>query len=115
MSRARSPAPSRPTDSRTQPLRAGIIGAALGYAGFKGLRGYQGRKDIFGRKFKFSSTNIADCLATSAVLVMGEGDERQPLAIIEQAPVEFCQRVNKNQLDIDLADDIYLPLLKNIK
>ena len=103
------------TDSRTQPLRAGIIGSALGYAGFKGIKNYKGTKDIFGRTFLFSSANIADCLATSAVLVMGEGNEQQPLALIEQAPITFSSRVTKKESSIDLQDDIYLPLLKNFK
>ena len=65
------------TDSRTIPLRAGITGVALGYAGFRGLKDYCGRPDIFGRKFKFSRVNVADSLATAAVFVMGEGREQQ--------------------------------------
>src|SRR3989344_4754436 len=36
------------TDSRIMPLRAGVVGVALGYAGFKGLRDYRGKRDIFG-------------------------------------------------------------------
>ena len=39
------------TDSRLFPLRAGIVGVALGYAGFKGIKNYIGKKDIFGRIF----------------------------------------------------------------
>src|SRR3990167_2390849 len=31
------------TDSRVIPLRAGVVGVALGYAGFKGLRDYRGK------------------------------------------------------------------------
>ena len=81
------------TDSHTMPLRSGVIGVALGYAGFRGIRDYIGTPDIFGRKFKFSRTDVADCLATGAVLVMGEGNEQQPLAIIENAPIEFCNKI----------------------
>src|SRR3989344_7657327 len=51
------------TDSRTMPMRAGVTGVALGYAGFKGLRDYRGKGDIFGRKFAFSMSNVADSLA----------------------------------------------------
>src|SRR3989344_1870339 len=69
------------TDSRTMPLRAGITGVALGYAGFCGIKDYKNTPDIFGRKFKFSRVDIADSVATAAVLVMGEGREKQPLAI----------------------------------
>ena len=70
------------TDSRTMPLRAGVTGVAIGYAGFRGIKDYRGKPDIFGRIFKFSRTNVADGLAAAAVLVMGEGNEPQPLTII---------------------------------
>jgi coenzyme F420-0:L-glutamate ligase len=100
------------TDSRIMPLRAGVVGVALGYAGFKGLRDYRGKKDMFGRKLKFTQTDIADSLATAAVLAMGEGSERQPLAVITDAPVEFTERVNKKELLIPLKDDMYAPLFR---
>ncbi len=96
-------------DSRIMPLRAGVVGIALGYAGFRGLRDYRGKKDIHGRKLKFTQTNIADSLATAAALVMGEGNECQPLAIIEGAPVEFVEKVNRNELKVALKDDMYAP------
>jgi len=103
------------TDSRTIPLRAGVTGVALGYAGFKGIRDYRGTRDIFGRKFKFSRTNVADSLATAAVLVMGEGNERYPLAVIEQAPVQFCQRIDRKELSISIEDDMYRPIFDRIR
>jgi dihydrofolate synthase / folylpolyglutamate synthase len=102
------------TDSRTIPLRAGVTGVALGYAGFRGIKDYRGVPDIFGRKFKFSRTDIADSLAAAAVLVMGEGSERQPLAIIERAPVEFRDRVNRAELHIDIQEDMYRPLFSKL-
>jgi dihydrofolate synthase / folylpolyglutamate synthase len=97
------------TDSRIWPLRAGVTGVALGYAGLKGLKDYRKEKDIFGRPFKFEQVSVVDGLAASAVLTMGEGNERKPLAVIEGAPVEFTDRVKKHELQIPLADDIYLP------
>lgn len=103
------------TDSRTMPLRSGVSGVALGYAGFHGIKDYVGTPDIFGRKFKFSRIDIADSLATGAVLVMGEGNEQQPLAIIEKAPIEFCDKINKNELRINIKDDMYRPLFIKLK
>ncbi len=97
------------TDSRIMPLRAGVVGVALGYAGFKGLRDYRGTKDIFGRKLKFTQTDVADALATSAVLVMGEGKECIPLALITEAPVTFTNSVSPNELRIDPKEDMYGP------
>lgn len=103
------------TDSRLFPLRLGVVGFALGYAGFEGLRNYVGKEDIFGRKFKMSKVNIADSLATSATLCMGEGNEQQPLAVISDAPVVFTnKKVNEKELKINLKEDIYAPLFNNI-
>ena len=103
------------SDSRIMPLRAGVAGVALGYAGFKGLRDYRGMADIFGRTLKFTQTDVADDLATAAVLVMGEGNERQPLALIEDAPVEFTERVNRKELLIPFDEDMYRPLFRTIR
>lgn len=103
------------TDSRIMPLRAGVVGVALGYVGFRGLRDYRGKKDIHGRKLKFTQTDIADSLATTAVLAMGEGSERQPLAIITEAPVEFRDAVNRKELLIALKNDMYQPLVAKRK
>jgi len=102
------------TDSRTTPLRLGVTGVALGYAGFQGIRDYRGRPDIFGRKLHFSRTNIADSLATAAVLEMGEADECRPLAVIEGATVVFSERTNTNELRIDPRDDMYKPFFDNL-
>jgi len=103
------------SDSRLLPLRAGVVGISLGYAGFKGIRKYKGKKDIFGRILKMSRTDVADSLATSAVLLMGEGNEQQPLALITGAPVEFVDKINKKELAIDPKEDVYQPLFEKIK
>ena len=102
------------TDSRTIPLRAGIAGVALGYAGFRGIKDYRGTTDIFGRKLKFSRTDIADSLAAAAVLTMGEGREQQPLAMVTKAPVQFCDKVSRQELRIDIREDMYGPLFSQL-
>ncbi len=99
-------------DSRLLPFRAGAIGSAVGYAGFRGIRDYRGKPDIFGKKLKVSRTNIADGLATTAVIVMGEGNEQQPLAIIKNAPVEFTDKIPDKEMLIDIMDDIYRPIFE---
>ncbi|MDZ4229623.1 MAG: coenzyme F420-0:L-glutamate ligase [Candidatus Veblenbacteria bacterium] len=102
------------TESRTMPLRAGTIALALGYAGFYGIRDYRGKRDLFGRKFEYSRVNVADSLATAAVLTMGEGNERQPLAVIQGALVVFTNRVNKRESFISLQDDMFRPLFTRL-
>lgn len=103
------------TDSRLLPLRAGVVGIALGYAGFKGVREYRGSSDLFGRILKYSRTDVADSLATSAVFLMGEGNERQPLAMITESGVSFVEKINKNELKINIKEDVYQPLFEKIK
>ena len=102
------------SDSGLLPLRSGVIGVALGYAGFRGIKNYQGKKDIFGRKFKYQKTNIADSLATVAILCMGEGNEKQPLSIIADAPVAFITKVDEKEILINPKKDIYAPLFNKI-
>ena len=102
------------TDSRLMPLRAGVVGVAVGYAGFKGIRNYIGKPDLFGRKLTVSRTDVADSLATTAGLVMGEGREQTPLGVILDAPVEFVDKIKKQELHIEVADDVYGPLYRKL-
>lgn len=106
------------TDSRTTPLRWGVTGLAIAYSGFKPLKSYIGKPDLFGRKFIFEKLSILDSLASSAVVVMGEGAEQTPLAIIENLPFVEFQDQNPSQaeldeLKIDLESDLYSQLLIN--
>lgn len=102
-------------DSAIMPLRAGVIGVALGYAGFSGVRDYRGKKDLSGRTLKMSRTNVADSIATAATLLMGEGAEQQPFALITEAPVEFTEKINKKEVQIPRKEDIFWPLLRSVR
>lgn len=103
------------TDSRVLPLRSGVTGVATGYAGFKGVRDYRGSPDIFGRKLAMTQVNVADALATAAVLLMGEGSEQRPLAIISDVDIDFRERTDRNELRIHIEDDLYKPLFDTLK
>lgn len=102
------------TDSRTTPLRRGVTGMATGYAGFKGIKTYLDKKDIFARPFEYTNVNVPDSLAAAAVYEMGEGNEMQPLAIITETKVEFAENIDPNEIKISLDDDMYAPLFKQI-
>lgn len=109
------------TDTASVPLRWGQRGVfVLAHSGFSALNSYIGKPDIFGRPLKMTSAAIADALGTAAVLVMGEGAEQTPLAVIEDIPfVKFKQRNptarELSKLKMPLADDLYAPLLKAVK
>ena len=57
------------TDSTARPLHYGTEGVAIGYSGFSPSNDYVGQKDLFGREFKVSISNVVDGLA-SAVAVL---------------------------------------------
>ncbi len=94
-------------DSVPMPRRKGVVGIALGYAGFKGIRDYAGKKDLFGRKFKFASSNIADALATAAMVTMGEGAERMPLVVMKGVRVSFSENVSKKEVKMSRNVDMF--------
>ena len=102
------------TDSMILPLRAGVIGAAAAYAGFKGVRDERGKKDIFGKKLEVTFVNLADALAAAAAVNMGERNERKPLCRIEGAPVQFTSKVNPKEIVYPPQQDLYAPLFKAV-
>lgn len=107
-------------DSKTTPLRWGTTGIALAHSGFKALKNYVGKPDLFGRKLKVTKSNQLDGLTAAAVAVMGEGDEQTPLAVIEELPFVRFQRRNPTKrelasLQIPLDEDLYAPLLNGVR
>jgi len=79
-------------DSRTQPLRLGNVGLALGVAGFIPVGDDRGKKDLFGNILKIKRRGLADNLASACELVIGEADESVPAALVREAPVEFVDK-----------------------
>lgn len=101
------------TDSHTSPLRRGVTGVALSFWGFEPLRKMVGTKDLFGRELKMTNMNLVDGMATAAVLMMGEGAESTPLALVSGLDLEFCSHSSAKSLSIPLKEDLYAPLLEN--
>lgn len=108
------------TDSKTTPLRIGTTGVALAHSGFVSHFDYVGQPDLFGVKMRSTKSNIMDSLAVAAVLLMGEGSEQTPLALIEDLPLIEWQEhhPSKEELDslkIDICDDLYAELLQSVE
>jgi F420-0:gamma-glutamyl ligase len=70
-------------------LRLGTTGFAIGSAGFEPVEDLRGTSDLFGRRIEITLRAIADGIAASAQLVMGEASDQIPFAIIREAPVKF--------------------------
>jgi putative folate metabolism gamma-glutamate ligase len=109
------------SDSHTIPLRRGVMGISLAHYGFEPLKDYRDTPDIFGRTLKMTQTNIPDGLAGAAVVLMGEGDERTPLAVITDIPwIKFVERPVRakkpfSSFEIRTHEDLYYPLLSGMK
>ena len=101
-------------------MRRGSTGITLAHSGFSALNDYIGKPDLFGRPFTVSLADVADGLAAAAVLQMGEGRERTPIAILSDLPfVEFQNHDPKKselkKMTISLADDLFGPFLSSVK
>jgi len=70
------------SDSFGRPFRRGTVGIALGAAGLPALIDWRGHPDLFGRKLEVTETGFADEIAAAASLVMGQGDEAQPVVLV---------------------------------
>lgn len=108
------------TDSTSTPLRYGTAGIAIAHSGFLAVNDYRGKPDLFGRRLKISTANIAGNLAAASVAVMGEGAESTPLAVIKDVP--FVQFQDRNPTEEELAatyvpikEDLFAPFLNAVQ
>lgn len=99
-------------DSRTQPLRLGNTGMAIGVAGFKPVIDERGKKDLYGKILKITRRAVADNLACAAEILMGEGSEQTPIVIIKGAPVEMTEEyIEESQMIIPKEECMYFGTL----
>jgi coenzyme F420-0:L-glutamate ligase / coenzyme F420-1:gamma-L-glutamate ligase len=75
------------SDSAGRPCRFGVLGFAIGVAGFSALTDERGQPDRFGRELQATSIAVADALAAAAVHLMGEADEGAPAVLIRGARI----------------------------
>lgn len=102
-------------DSFGLPFRKGMLGISLGFSGIDPIVNYAGRKDIFGRTFRAERGNTVDAIASMSALVMGEGDECQPMAIVRDVPgMTLSEKDWKEDFFIEPEEDVYFPLFKNL-
>lgn len=108
------------TDSTSRPLLRGTNGVPLAHSGFKALNNYIGQPDLFGRPYGVTQANVSAGLAAAAVLVMGEGTEQTPLALISDVPfVQFLANDpaldELEELAISIEEDMFAPFLTAVE
>ena len=69
-------------DTYSRPHRAGQAEFAIGVSGIEPIVDYRGQEDLFGYELRYKSVALADEVAAAAELVMGQGTEQVPVAVV---------------------------------
>jgi coenzyme F420-0:L-glutamate ligase/coenzyme F420-1:gamma-L-glutamate ligase len=95
-------------DTFSRPFRRGQTGFTIGIAGIDPFIDYRGQKDLFGYTLKVKNTAIADEIASAAELVMGQGKEAIPVAIIKNLNrVKWTKETSTKDLLISKQEDLF--------
>ena len=73
-------------DSHGRAWRLGTVGIAIGVAGFPALLDLRGRPDLFGDPLRSTQVGLADEVAASASILMGQAGEGLPVIHIRGLP-----------------------------
>jgi coenzyme F420-0:L-glutamate ligase len=98
-------------DSRTQPLRLGCVGIAIGTSGIVPVEDARGTFDLFGKELKITRKAVADNLVSAAQLLMGEAGESVPAVLIRGSPV----RATEGDMEMPLFSRDECMYYRNIK
>lgn len=96
------------SDTCGRPFRRGDVNVAIGVSGFNPIRDLRGKKDIFGYRLRLKKVAVADEVASAAQLVMGELNERIPVALVRGVDVELEDDANSEPLKKRKEHDIFL-------
>jgi putative folate metabolism gamma-glutamate ligase len=108
------------SDSKIIPMRKGTSGVGLSWCGFKPLRDYIGKPDIFGHNLRVTKASLVDGIAASAVLNMGEGKEQTPIAVVSEiSNIDFVDRLPNveevKEMSINPDEDVYGKIFSSVK
>ncbi|MGP8330072.1 MAG: coenzyme F420-0:L-glutamate ligase [Methanosarcinaceae archaeon] len=70
------------TDTNGRSFKIGQTGVAIGVSHIKPIKDWCGEKDLFGKVLEITEEGVADEIAGTANLLMGEGDGGNPVVII---------------------------------
>ncbi len=97
------------SDSFGRPWRLGVCGTAIGCAGLNPLIDLRGKPDRFGRALRVTQVAVADEIAATATLVMGEADEGRPVVLVSGVAAEyFSEDGSATQLLRPAEQDLFL-------
>jgi len=89
------------TDTYGRPFRMGVVNLAIGFSGINPYRDYRSKLDRNGYLMRVTRVAIVDEIASAAELVIGQGAENTPFAIVRGVDYEKCEECG--------FKDIYMP------
>ena len=95
-------------DTYSRPFRKGQVEFAIGLAGVNPFKDYRGQKDLFDYVLKVKNVAVVDEIACAAELVMGQGDEGIPVAIVKNVQrAELNGAFSAEDLNISKEEDLF--------
>lgn len=94
-------------DSFGRPWRLGVVGIALGAAGFETLEDWRGRTDREGRLLAHTDIGRADEIAAAAGLLMGQADEGRPVVLMRGLKLESSERASAADMVRPAHEDMF--------
>jgi len=92
-------------DTYSRPFRRGQAEFAIGVSGVKVFKDYRGKKDLFGYVLQVKNVAVVDELACAAELLMGQGNEAVPVAIVKGLKrAELCEESESSIKELQLAE-----------
>ena len=96
------------SDTYSRAFRRGQVNFAIGLAGIDPFFDYRGTEDLFGYIIQVKFSAVADELASAAELVMGQGKEAIPVAIVKGLNrINFSEKVSSKDLLISEKYDLF--------
>lgn len=93
-------------DTYARPFREGMVNMAIGFSGIAPYRDYVGKVDRDGYVMQVTRVAIVDEIAAAAELVMGQGRENTPFAVVRGVDYEVCEECGFK--DIFMSKDKWL-------
>ncbi|MHA1615577.1 MAG: coenzyme F420-0:L-glutamate ligase [Candidatus Thorarchaeota archaeon] len=95
------------TDTQGRPWRKGAVNLAIGMAGLSPFTNNKGKLDIHGNPLRSSLVCVADEIAASTELVMGQANEEVPITIVRGINIETRIGTAKEILRTE-SEDLFL-------
>ena len=94
------------SDTSARPFRRGLVNFAIGLAYLDPFRDYRGQEDLFGYVLRVKRVAVADEIAAAAELVIGQGRERVPVAIIRGLRISASKH-SARELAVPREEDLF--------